>query len=198
MAILTDRGDWMGAEKLNEDLPVLETERLLLRRITLDDVEDIFAYGSIEEVTRYVTWDPHRTLSDTMEFVQFILNQYEYNKQVAPWGIEYKENGRLIGTINFISWQPKHKSAELGYVISPDYWGKGIGTEATKKVIEYGFENMDLVRIQARCLVGNIGSSRVMEKAGMTFEGILRKVAFIKGEHQDLKVYSILKDEFLL
>lgn len=188
----------MGAEKLNEDLPVLETERLLLRRITLDDVEDIFAYGSIEEVTRYVTWDPHRTLSDTMEFVQFILNQYEYNKQVAPWGIEYKENGRLIGTINFISWQPKHKSAELGYVISPDYWGKGISTEATKKVIEYGFENMDLVRIQARCLVGNIGSSRVMEKAGMTFEGILRKVAFIKGEHQDLKVYSILKDEFLL
>lgn len=187
----------MESAKINEDLPVLETERLLLRKVTLDDVEDIFAYGSIEEVTRYVTWDAHRTLSDTKEFVQFILNQYENNKQVAPWGIEFKENGRLIGTINFVAWQPKHHSAELGYVLSPDYWGKGITTEATKKVIEYGFEEMDLIRIQARCFLENIGSSRVMEKAGMTFEGISRKAAFIKGKHQDLKVYSILKDEFL-
>jgi len=186
----------MEVEKIYAALPVLETERLLLRKVTLEDVEDIFAYGSKEEVTKYVTWDRHRSLADTEEFVRFVLNQYENNK-VSPWGIEYKENGRLIGTIDFVSWQPKHHTAEIGYVVSPDYWGKGIGTEAAKKVIEFGFENMDLVRIQARCFIANIGSSRVMEKAGMSFEGISRKVAFIKGEHHDLKVYSILRDEFM-
>lgn len=187
----------MEITKVYGELPVLETERLLLRKITLDDVEDIFFYGSNEEVSKYVTWDTHRTLTDAKEFVQFVLNQYENNK-VSPWGIEYKGNGRLIGTIDFVSWQPKHNSAEIGYVISPDYWGKGIATEAAKKVIEFGFEQMDLVRIQARCFIKNIGSSRVMEKAGMSYEGILRKVAFVKGEHHDLKVYSILKDEFTI
>ncbi|MBS4174668.1 GNAT family protein [Bacillus sp. FJAT-49736] len=185
----------MELTKIYGDLPVLETDRLLLRKVTLDDVEDIYTYGSNEEVTKYVTWDTHRTLSDAREFVEFVLNQYE-SKKVSPWGIEYKENGRLIGTIDFVSWQPKHHTAEIGYVVSQEYWGQGIATEAAKKVIEFGFKEMDLVRIQARCFVENIGSSRVMEKAGMFYEGILRKSAFIKGKHHDLKVYSILKDEF--
>jgi ribosomal-protein-alanine N-acetyltransferase len=191
-----NRGDFMEIEKIYGDLPVLETERLILRKITLEDVEDMYSYASNEEVSKYVTWNTHRTLSDTKEFVEFVLNQYE-NKKVAPWGIEYKENGKFIGTIDFVWWQPNHKSAEIGYVISKDYWGKGITTEAAKEVIKFGFEKMDLVRIQARCFVENIGSQRVMEKVGMSFEGIIRKGIFVKGKHRDLKVYSILKEEFL-
>ncbi|KAB2334514.1 GNAT family N-acetyltransferase [Cytobacillus depressus] len=185
----------MEIEKIFGNLPTLETERLLLRKITLEDVEDMYSYCSNEEVSKYVTWDTHQKLSDTKEFVEFALNQYE-NRKVAPWGIEYKENEKLIGTIDFVSWQVQHNVAEIGYIISQDYWGKGIATEAATEVIQFGFNHMNLVRIQARCFVENIGSERVMKKTGMSFEGIHRKGMFIKGKHQDLKMYSILKEEF--
>ncbi|MEH7418753.1 GNAT family protein [Neobacillus drentensis] len=185
----------MKIEEIYGDLPRLETERLILRKVKLDDVEDMFSYGSNEEVSKYVTWNTHKTLSDTKEFIDFILTKYK-SGQVAPWGIEYKDNGKLIGTIDFVWWEPNHKMAEIGYVISQDYWGNGLTTEAAKEVIKFGFEKMNLVRIQARCFVENIGSARVMEKTGMSFEGIIRKGVFIKGKHQDIKMFSILKEEF--
>ncbi|MCM3724272.1 GNAT family N-acetyltransferase [Neobacillus cucumis] len=185
----------MEIEKIYGNLPILETERLILRKVTLDDAEDIFSYGANEEVTKYVTWNTHKTLSDTKEFIDIILNRYK-NSQVAPWGIEYKDNGKLIGTIDFVWWEPNHKIAEIGYVISQDYWGNGLTTEAAKEVIKFGFEKMNLVRIQARCFVENIGSARVMEKTGMSFEGIIRKGIFVKGKHQDINMYSILEEEF--
>ena len=183
----------MEIEKIYSDLPILETEHLILRKVTLEDLEDMFLYGSDEEVAKYVTWDRHKTIADTKGFIEFVLNKYQ-NKQVAPWGIEYKENGKFIGTIDFVWWKPNHKIAEIGYVLSKDYWGKGLTTEAAKALIQFGFNEMDLVRIQARCLVENIGSSRVMEKSGMQFEGVIRKGMFVKGKHQDLKMYSILRE----
>lgn len=185
----------MEIEKIYGDLPTLETERLILRKVTLEDLEDMYHYGSNEEVSRYATWESHKTLSDTREFIEFILTRYK-NKEIAPWGIEYKENGKFIGTIDFVSWQLKHNISEIGYVISQDYWKKGITTEAANEVIKFGFNEMNLVRIQARCVVENISSARVMEKAGMSFEGIIRKGILMKGKHRDLKIYSILNEEF--
>ncbi|GHI00674.1 GNAT family N-acetyltransferase [Neobacillus kokaensis] len=185
----------MKIEQINSNLPTLETERLILRKITLGDVDDLYEYCSNEEVSKYVTWDKHKWPSDTKKFVNFVLQQYE-NKKVAPWGIEYKETGKLLGTIDFVWWRPEHNSAEIGYCLAKDYWGRGITSEAAKELIKFGFEKMDLIRIQARCFTENIGSQRVMEKAGMSFEGINRKAMFIKGKHRDLKIYSILKEEF--
>lgn len=185
----------MKVEKIYGNLPFLETERLILRKVTLEDIEDMYLYCSNEEVSKYVTWNTHATISDTKDFVELIMNKYE-NKQISPWGIEYKENGKFIGTVDFVWWKPNHKTAEIGYVLSKDYWGKGLMTEVVKEIIKFGFEEMDLVRIQARCLVENIGSARVMEKTGMSFEGVIRKGIFAKGKHHDLKMYSILKEEF--
>ncbi|MBR7552692.1 GNAT family N-acetyltransferase [Allobacillus sp. GCM10007491] len=185
----------MNIETIFQDLPTLETERLILRKITYHDVEAIFAYGSKEEVSQTVTWDAHRTIEDSKAFVDFVLNQYRKG-QIAPWGIEHKESGAFIGTIDFVSWQPQHRTAEIGYVLSPDYWGKGLATEAATKLIRFGFEQMDLIRIQAKCFANNRGSERVMQKVGMTYEGTLRKRMYIKGAHQDLKMYSILKEEY--
>jgi [ribosomal protein S5]-alanine N-acetyltransferase len=170
------------------EVPKLETERLILRKITRDDAEDMYSYASNEEVTRDVTWDTHSSLSDTVEFIHTFLSQYD-----ALWGIELKENGTFIGTVHFVWWQPEHNSAEIGYVLSKEYWGKGIITEAAMAVISFGFDRMNLVRIQARCFLENKGSERVMNKLGMSFEGIGRKVMYVKGEHRDLKVYSIVK-----
>jgi [ribosomal protein S5]-alanine N-acetyltransferase len=170
------------------DVPKIETDRLILRKITLNDAEDMYLYASNEEVTRYVTWDTHSSLSDTIDFINSFLPQYD-----APWGIELKENGKFIGTVHFVWWQQQHNSAEIGYVLSKEYWAKGLITEAARAIISFGFENMDLVRIQARCFLENKGSERVMEKLGMSFEGISRKVMYVKGDYKDLKLYSLLK-----
>ncbi|OOE12553.1 GNAT family N-acetyltransferase [Fictibacillus arsenicus] len=170
------------------DIPKIETEHLILRKITLDDAEGMYLYASDEEVTRYVTWDTHSSLSDTTHFINSFLPQYD-----APWGIELKENGKFIGTVHFVWWQQQHNSAEIGYVLSKEYWGKGLITEAARAIISFGFESMDLVRIQARCFLENKGSEQVMKKLGMSFEGISRKVMYVKGEHKDLKVYALLK-----
>jgi ribosomal-protein-alanine N-acetyltransferase len=69
-------------------------------------------------------------------------------------------------------------------------------TEVIRTIISYGFERMKLVRIEASCLPSNLGSARVMEKAGMTFEGIIRQSIFVKGKHEDLKLYSIVVDDY--
>ncbi|MGP4039789.1 GNAT family N-acetyltransferase [Gracilibacillus sp. D59] len=185
----------MEVEDIFSDLPTLETKRLFLRKVSLDDVHDIYAYGSNEEVSKFVTWETHKSLDETQAFVQYILSLYK-NNNIAPWAIELKDTQKMIGTIDFVSWDTSQYIAEIGYVISQDYWGKGIVTEAAKEVIAFGFNHMELERIQAKCLVENIGSARVMEKAGMTFEGELRKAVFSKGKHWDVKIYSILREEF--
>ncbi len=185
----------MEVEDIFSDFPILETDRLLLRKVSLGDVRDIYAYGSNKEVSKYVTWETHQSLDETLAFVEYIISRYESN-YLAPWAIEWKDQQRMIGTIDFVSWDTQQHIAEIGYVISQDYWGKGIVTEAVKEVIKFGFNRMDLERIQAKCLVENIGSARVMEKAGMMFEGILRKAVYGKGQHWDVKIYSILREEF--
>lgn len=184
----------MELDSVFTKLPTIETERIKLRKITLEDVEDVFLYASNEEVSKYVPWNTHKTLLDSQKFVEFILKQYE-KKLILPWGIENKENGRLIGNIDLFSWQPKHKFAEISYVISKEYWGMGITTEATKEVLKFGFEKMGLVRIQAKSFIDNLASEKVMIKSGMTFEGVIRKGMYLKGQHRDLKMYSIINKE---
>lgn len=182
----------MNVKDIYGQLPTIESKRLVMRKVTMNDAEDMFAYASNSDVSRFVTWEAHRSLCDTRDFIRFALQNYE-DKKIAPWGIQYKESGKLIGTIDFVSWQVDHHRAEIGYVLAPEYWGNGLVTEAAKKIIEFGFDNMNLVRIQARCFVGNLASERVMQKAGMSFEGIIRKGMFVKGKHEDLKLYSIIK-----
>lgn len=182
-------------EDIYRELPINETERLYLRKVTMTDLDDMYTYGSNEKVAQYVFWERHQTKADTKAFIEYILKCYAAH-QVAPWGIEYKENGRFIGTVDFVWWQPQHQTAEIGYVLSEPYWGKGIMTEAVHALVRFGFKHMDLVRIQAKCLAENIGSERVMQKSGMACEGTLRKAMFVKGKHRDIKMYSILKEEF--
>jgi len=187
----------------------LETERLLLRRIRRDDTPDVFEYASDPEVARYTTWEAHTSLADSEQFVTWVVNGYtkpdgdtwtirgyEHPESASfSWGLVLKESGKLIGTMG-MSVNRRDSRAEIGYAIGRRYWGMGLTTEATKAVIRYGFEELGLNRIEARCDPANIGSARVMEKAGMTFEGVLREQMFSKGRYDDLKIYSILRREF--
>lgn len=179
-------------ENVYHDLPVLETARTVLRKISIRDDYDIFTYCSDEEVAKYTTWYAHASLEDSRGYIERILQRYS-QQRVAPWGIQDKASEKLIGTCGFVSWDVHHAKAELGYAISRDFWGQGYMTEVVKRIIDLGLNQMDLVRIEARCHPDNVGSSRVMEKSGMQFEGLLRKSIYTKGVHQDLKMYALVK-----
>ena len=185
----------MTALTLFGDLPILETERLLLRKIRASDARDFYEYASDAEVSKHSTWSAHQSLADTRLFISSILNHYEA-QHVAPWGIEHKADRKLIGTCGFASWITYHHRAEIGYALARSYWSQGHMTEAVRAVLRYGFDEMQLNRIEARCKLENIGSARVLEKVGMTCEGILRQHMFIKGHYHDLKLYAILRVNF--
>lgn len=184
-------------KKVFSNLETIETDRLKLRRMMTRDANDIFEYASDPEVAKYVTWEHHRSVADSLHFVRMILNSYNRGDP-APWGIVFKENNKLIGTGGYHWWLIEHGRAEIGYAISSRYWNMGIMTEALECMIKFGFEKMLLNRIEARCYIKNTASERVLQKCGMKFEGIMRESMFVKNEFQDLKLYSILKSEYEL
>lgn len=187
---------WASAKagEILKDLPTLETDRLILRKMTPEDARAVFAYASDPEVTRYVIWETHRSIEDSRAFLDFAAGKYESGGE-PDWGIVYKGDHRFIGTCGIVSWKPYHARAELGYALSRDYWGRGLMAEAVRAMISFGFDRMNLNRIEARCIAENAASARVLEKAGMLYEGTLRKRELIKGEHRDIKVYSVLRSE---
>ncbi len=175
-------------------LPTLETPRLWLRRMTLADADDIFAYSRDPEVSRHVLWDAHRSIHDSRAYLRYIQRQYRAGEP-SSWGIESKETGHLIGTIGFMWWNREYHSAEVGYSLSRAQWNKGLMTEALREVIRFGFDEMALHRIEAQHETDNPSSGRVMEKAGMRKEGVLRGRLFNKGRYVDVALYAILRDE---
>ncbi len=178
-----------------KNLPVLETERLRLRKLSMRDASDIFEYASLPEVAEHVVWEYHRNISDSMHFLRVVTQQY-LDGVPSPWGIVDKDLGKLIGTIGYHIWSYPNGYAEVGYALSKDYWNKGIITEAFKEVIKFGFEHMRLNRVEATCKLPNTASEKVMQKCGLKYEGILHKKLFAKGEYHDLKLYAILKSEW--
>lgn len=186
----------LTVEDVFGNLPSLETDRLLLRKLRLDDAEAVFAYASDPEVARYTTWEAHKTIDDSKAFLTSVIELYN-SHQVAPWGMEHRAHRKLVGTCGFVYWHLRHARAEIAYALSRPYWNKGYTTEAVRAVIAFGYRVMRLNRIEARCDVPNVASARVMEKAGMKFEGILRHHMFTKGAYVDLKMHSILRDEWV-
>ncbi len=177
------------------DLPELETPRLLLRKLKPEDASDMFEYASDPEVARDVTWEAHRTMEDSLGFLNYVVQKYA-RKETSEWGLVLKESGKLVGTCGFVWWRPEHAKAEFGYALSRKYWGRGLMTEAAAAVIAFAFGKMKLHRLEARCITTNAGSEKVMLKNGMKYEGLLRDVVYEKGGFKSLKVYSILAPEF--
>ena len=177
------------------DLPDILTERLLLRKIRIDDSEPMFAYASHPDVSRFTTWETHKSIGNTNQFISFLLRQYEASEP-SNWGITLRETQQLIGTCGFMYWDREQRLAEIGYALAKDYWGRGLMVEAVRQIIEFAFERMAVERVIARCHIDNLASERVMQKIGMTFENLLRKNIQIKGEYVDVKKYVITIEQY--
>lgn len=173
----------------------LKTERTLLRPIQPEDAAAIFSYASIPEVSAFTTWNEHKTIEDTLGFLNgFVFENYKAGLPDAL-GIELAMTGDFVGSVG-CNWVSKaHGCMEIGFVIHPAHSGKGYATKACRRMLQHCFENFAVHRIQGRCHPDNGASVKVMERSGMTFEGRLRQVHRQGDELWDLLLFSVLKDE---
>lgn len=181
--------------RIFRDPPVLETRRLVLRRMQKRDSHDMYEYASRRDVTEYLLWDPHESEYYTYRYLSYIQSRYRAG-DFYDWAVVVRENQKMIGTCGFTRFNTEANSAEVGYVLNPAYWGFGIAPEAVLNVMRFGFVNLHLNRIEARYMVGNDRSRRVMEKVGMTFEGVARESMHVKGKYVSVGTCSILRSEF--
>lgn len=180
---------------LFKPFPILETERLILRRLQQTDLRDVFEYASNENISRQVLWDAHQSLRESQRFLDYTFERYRRG-EMAPFAIEHKTDRKMIGTIDFAWWERGNGTVEIGFALSEKYWGLGLIPEAARAMQQFAFEKMGVTRIEARCFAENSQSIRVLEKMGMTYEGTLRQRLLVKGERRNVHMYSILHQEW--
>ncbi len=181
--------------RIFRDPPVLETRRLILRKMQKKDSHDMYEYASLGEVTEYLLWEPHESEYYTYRYLSYLQSRYRAG-DFYDWAVVLRENNKMIGTCGFTRFNNEANSAEVGYVLNPLYWGYGIAPEAVHAVMRFGFLELRINRIEARYMVGNERSRRVMEKVGMTYEGIARESMHVKGKYVSVGTCSILQSEF--
>lgn len=176
-------------------LPELHTPRLTLRRMMVADTGDMYEYACRQDVTRYLTWYPHPDREYTREYLQYLGKRYAAG-MFYDWAVVYEPDCKMVGTCGFTAFHPANDCAEVGYVLNPEYWGKGIATEALTRVLQFAFEELGVNRVEARFMEDNVRSRRVMEKVGMRFEGVMREAMLVKGGYVSVGICSILRSEW--
>lgn len=172
---------------------LLETERLILRRIKENDCTAMFhSWASREECSEFLPWSPAKDREAYKARVLTWIENYE-NPLYFQWVIERKATQEVIGIINLHNVDEVCQSAETSYILSPEYWGKGVMTEALKRVLEFAFESLELNYVQADVFAGNTASEKVLKKCGMRLEGIEKDKYCKDGKYFDSVQYGIGK-----
>jgi ribosomal-protein-alanine N-acetyltransferase len=186
----------MSTPNPDEAYPCLETERLVLRALRMEDADFIFQEWGDPLVTYYM-WDedPLQTREQAEEMLQ-PLRDPEQMPGFKWWGIESKAEGKLIGTCGYCKWDRQHRHAEIGYDLWPDYWGQGLMPEALWALLRYGFQEMELNRVEATTHTENRRSQRVLEKLGFQREGVLREYYCRDGAYSNQVAFSLLRREW--
>lgn len=182
--------------RIFRDPPVLETPRLTLRRMLKRDSLDMFEYACSPDVTEYLLWEPHQSETYTYKYLSYLQSRYRAG-DFYDWAVVWRNTDKMIGTCGFTRFHWDHNAAEIGYVLNPGFWGYGIAPEAVRAILYFGFHNLHLHRIEARYMVENSRSRRVMEKVGMRFEGIARDSMFVKGKYVTIGTCAILKQDYV-
>jgi len=185
-------------ENLEEsgEFPQLETNRLILREMTFDDVEFYFHHFNNEKIVKGSCFPGPKSLEAAREELQrYCISPFKENSGIR-WGIVRKGYDELMGTCGYYDWNKTARRAEIGYDLDPAYWGKGIMTEVLCAVLKYGFERMKLNRIQAIIDSGNSRSMKLVCRLGFKKEGVLRQRIFFNGQFRDDVIFSLLKKEW--
>jgi len=170
---------------------ILETNRLILRHLVNDDLDDLFALYSDPEIRQYFP-EGLLNLAETKEELEWHMNGHPKYPELGLWATIHKETGKFIGRCGLLPWEIDGKlEVEIAYLLDKSFWHQGLATEAAQGILKYGFENLNLSRLI--CLIDpeNISSQRVAERIGMTLE---RKVDGIAGDNYPTLIYSIHKE----
>jgi len=174
---------------MNKGTIQLETDRLILRKIILSDYKEIYnCWTSDFNVSKYVTWNPHKSSEETKKLTNYWVNDYN-NEFSYRWLVTLKDNNQIIGMIDVIAKNLQYMTAEVGYCYGSKFWGNGYASESLKKIVKYLHEEGFPV-VYAQHFKTNVASGKVMENAGMKYEGLLKsRVINKKGEREDVCIY---------
>ncbi|BAX81814.1 GNAT family N-acetyltransferase [Labilibaculum antarcticum] len=174
----------------------LYSERLIFKEISVDDLEIIHQMHSSLEVDEFGTLGIPKNIEETRERVNSMIKvQTEKNRKSYNWKIITKDSNSFIGLAGISLSLDRFKLGEIYYELHPNYWGNGYGTEISKELIRAGFDKFHLHKVEAGVATENIKSVRILEKCGMTREGLRRKILPIRGEWIDNYHYAIVEDD---
>lgn len=180
-----------------DTFPILDTPRLILREVVASDAEAMLQIRGDIRVTRLNSGKPIVALSEAHELIEKARLAFE-DKRRIDWGIATRTKPeKLIGRCGYNYWLRQDRRASIGYDLGYAYWGKGIMTEAVGAMVQFGFEQMGLNRIEADTDAENFGSMRVLEKVGFTREGVQHEQYFEWDEFHDLVLFALLRKDFL-
>jgi ribosomal-protein-alanine N-acetyltransferase len=178
--------------QLFEQFPVLHTERLDLIEITQDHLTDLFELFTDKRVTEFFGMIALNEPSDAQKIFDMLNTRYNEGIGIR-WGIALKGQ-KIIGNLGFNNFTPGHRSV-IVFAIMPEYWNKGLMTEAIKEIVRFGFAELGVNRIEAEVIPGNLASEKALQKVGFMHEGLLRQWMFWEGKRNDINMYAILKSD---
>lgn len=175
-----------------DPFPEIKTERLLLRRVKREDTGEIYKMRSDKKVMKFIGKNPITTIQEANDFYQVINESLENNTGIT-WAMTLVDSPeKMIGTIGLWRVIKEHFRAEIGYMLMPDYWTKGLAKEAVFKVIKYGFDQMNLHSIEAHIHPQNTASARLLESTQFVREAYFKESFFFNGAFEDTAIYSLL------
>ncbi|MEK8216057.1 GNAT family N-acetyltransferase [Paenibacillus sp. FSL L8-0463] len=174
---------------------IIETQRLIIREFTSEDCAAVHGYASDPRVVKHMMWGPN-TEEETINYLHLTISQqHQEPRKAFEFAVVLKETHQLIGGCGIHT--PEQGQGEIGYCFNSRYWGQGFAAEAACALISFGFRQLALHRIYATCRPENTGSAKVLQKAGMRYEGHLRGHKWYKGSWHDSYQYSILEEEYV-
>lgn len=187
---------WLDPGSQGHRISALQTRDLLLRPPKMQDAADFHAYARDPLVARYVLWDPHTSLSQSRSVLRSLITHSKMDS-LHTLSIVRQSDRRMIGTIGLVWRDWQNNSAEVGFSMARDCWGQGLMSQALTVYLQFGFAHLKLNRIEAQHDSRNPASGRVMEKAGMEKEGLLKKRMQYKGAYADIVLYAALRESWL-
>jgi ribosomal-protein-alanine N-acetyltransferase len=167
----------------------------MLRELRPADAADLLAVLTEPAVANATDVEPLQTVQQVEELILLLEARFAARAGIR-WALTFGRDDRVMGTIGFPFIDPEARRAEIGYEVAPEYWGRGLATEAVRRLATYGFEELGLNRIEATTSLGNAASIRVLDKAGFTEEGVLREYRYWRGGFHDLRMFSLLRREY--
>lgn len=181
------------ADPVFATFPEIETERLLLREIMPEDAPAIYAIFSDPKVTHYYDQVTYTQLQQAHDLIDFFDESFELERAIR-WGITRKAEDVVIGTCGYV-WLRTH-SGEISYELASAQWRQGIMAEALDAILEFGFDELKLNRVEAPVMVENTASAALLAALGFQEEGVLRQHDYFKGRFHDMRLFALLKHEF--